>query len=285
MSDSDGPLDRVLGPQRPRWLLGAVGLSAAFFALPLVGLLARVPWRDVPTILARPAVLTALTLSLAVAAMAMIGALLLGLPLAWVLARWQFRGRLLLRGLVMLPMVLPPVVAGAALLAAFGRRGLLGVWLAGIGVSLPFTTAGATLAATFLATPLFILTVEAGIAGLDPRLEAAAATLGAPPRLILRQVILPALRPALVAGIALAAARALGEFGATITFAGNRPGVTQTLPLAAYELLQTDPDAALAVSLLLLLISFPQPHPARGACSGSRGGPPRPGRWCRAASR
>lgn len=256
MSDGDDPLHRVLGPQRPVWLLWAVGLSAAFFALPLVGLLARVPWRDAPTILARPAVLTALALSLGVAAMAMVGALLLGLPLAWVLARWRFRGRLLLRGLVMLPMVLPPVVAGAALLAAFGRRGLLGVWLAEIGVALPFTTAGATLAATFLATPLFILTVEAGVAGLDPRLEAAAATLGAPRRLILRQVILPALRPALVAGIALAAARALGEFGATITFAGNRPGVTQTLPLAAYELLQTDPDAALAVSLLLLLISF-----------------------------
>jgi molybdate transport system permease protein len=237
------------------WLVAA-GIAIVFFALPLVGLLLRVPWLAVPSILTRPAVLTALALSLVVAGVATVAAVALGLPLAWLLARRVFRGQLAVRGLVTLPMVLPPVVAGVALMAAFGRRGLVGSWLAPWGLTLPFTTAGAILAAAFVAAPLFILTVEAGVRGLDPRLEGAAATLGAPRRMIMRQVVLPALRPALVAGIALAAARALGEFGATITFAGNRPGVTQTLPLATYELMQTDPDGAATLSLLLLGLSL-----------------------------
>jgi molybdate transport system permease protein len=244
------------GGRPPGWLVLAAAVGSAFFALPLVGLLARVPWRAAPALLASPTVRQALGLSLVVAVAAVAVAAAVGLPLAWLLARYRFRGRTALRALVTLPLVLPPVVGGVALLAAFGRRGLVGPPLARVGIQLPFSLAGAVVAAAFVAAPLFILTVEAGLGTLDRRLEGAAATLGASRWLIARTVILPALRPALVAGLALAAARALGEFGATITFAGNRPGVTQTLPLAVYELLQSDPDGAAFVSLLLFGLSL-----------------------------
>ncbi len=235
----------------PRLLVLVAAAGVAFFALPLVGLLARAPWGETVARLTSPAALQALRLSLVVTAGAVGLSWLVGLPVAWLLARGRFRGRTLVRAVVLLPVVLPPVVGGVALLAAYGRRGLLG----GLGLALPFTTLGAVVAATFVAAPFLILTVEAGLAGLDRRLEDAAASLGAGRWLTWRAVILPALRPALVAGTALAAARALGEFGATITFAGNRPGQTQTLPLAVYVLLQTDPDAAVLLSLLLVAVS------------------------------
>ena len=237
-------------------LLVAGALAAGlFFALPVLGLLARAPWRDVATLLASPVARSALGLSVAVSLGAALASLLLAAPLAWALARTRLPGRRALRALVGLPLVLPPVVAGVALLAAFGRRGLLGGALAFAGVQVPFTTAAAVLAATFVAAPLLTTTLEAALAQTDPRLEQVAATLGASRRRIAWTVLLPTIRPALLAGLALCWARALGEFGATITFAGNLRGRTQTLPLAIYETLQTDPERAFLLACVLLGMS------------------------------
>ncbi len=181
---------------------------------------------------------------------------LLGFPLAYVLARSDFRGRRLLRAIVILPLVMPPVVGGVALLTAFGRRGILGGGLAHLGIELPFTTGAAVLAATFVSFPLLILAVEAGLRSLDGRLEGAAETMGASNRYTLRRITLPLLRPQIAAGLVLAWARALGEFGATITFAGNLQGRTQTLPLAVFQTGQSDPGGAIVLSLLLVALSL-----------------------------
>jgi len=184
-------------------------------------------------------------------------AVVFGVPLAWILARGTFRGRAILRALVILPLVLPPVVAGVGLLQALGRRGIVGGWLERIaGIQLTFTTAGAVVAATFVSIPLVVLSVEAGFRSVDPRFERAAAVLGAKPGYTLRRVILPMVAPQLVAGAVLAWARALGEFGATITFAGNLEGRTQTLPLAVFQTLQTDQEGAIALSLVLVILSI-----------------------------
>ena len=183
-------------------------------------------------------------------------ALLMGVPLAWVYARIEFPGRSLLRALTTLPMVLPPVVGGIALLLAFGRRGLVGGWLdSSFGITLPFTTAGAVMAETFVAMPFLVLTVEAGLRTMDRRYEEAARTLGAGRWTVFSRVTIPLIAPSLVAGAVLCWARALGEFGATITFAGNFPGVTQTMPLAVYLLLETNPEASFVLSLVLLCVS------------------------------
>jgi molybdate transport system permease protein len=233
-----------------------VAVALALLLLPLVGLLARTPWTDIPTILRGERVLAALRLSAVTSLASVALSTAVGVPLAWVLARSQVPGLRLLRALCVLPMVLPPVVGGAALLFAFGRRGVFGAPLASLtGITLPFTTAGAVLAATFVALPFLVITVEAGFRGLDCRYEDAAATLGASRWFVLTRVTLPLLRPSLVAGMALAWARALGEFGATITFAGNLPGRTQTMPLAVYLELERDPAAATVLSLLLLVLS------------------------------
>jgi len=242
-------------PRPPFGLAAAAALGATFVLLPGVGLLSRIPWDRLPALLASPLVADATRISLLVAGGAAILAGLLGLPLAWLLARARFPGRALVRSLVVLPMVLPPVVAGIGLLAAFGRRGLLGGPLRALGVELPFTTAAAVLAAAFVAFPLFVLPVEAGIRSLDPRLEDAAATMGASRWYALRRVVLPLLIPSLSSGLILAWARALGEFGATIMFAGNLRGRTQTLPLAAFEVSQTDPAAGIAISAVLVALS------------------------------
>lgn len=243
------------GTRPPPAILGLAALAIALLALPLVGLLARAPWGRGLEILASEASLGALRLSLVVSGLATLAALLLGFPLAWLLARASFPGRGLVRALVLLPLVLPPVVGGVGLLAAWGRRGLLGAWLDPLGLALPFTPGAAVLAATFVSLPLVVLAVESGLQSLDPRLEQAALTLGASPGYALRRVTLPLLRPQLLAGLILAWVRALGEFGATITFAGNLRGRTQTLPLAVYETLQTDPEAAVLMSLGLVAIS------------------------------
>lgn len=234
--------------------LALAGLG--LFLLPLAGLLSRAPIDELGELLRSPAVGQALRLSLLVSFCAVALSLLLGFPLAWLLARFEFPGRRLLRALVTLPMVLPPVVGGVALLAALGRRGLLGGLLESLGIELAFTTAGAVLAATFVAAPFLIVTCEAALEGVDRRLEDAAATLGATRLRILWTVTLPAIRPSLLAGLALCWARALGEFGATITFAGNYRGRTQTMPLAVYEALQSDHDGAVLLSLILLAISL-----------------------------
>lgn len=238
-------------PPAPLIALAALGLG--FSLLPLTALLLRLPWTRLPAILVRPALQDAWWLSLQTASLSALVALALGLPLAWVLARWHLPGRGLLKALCSLSLVLPPVVGGVALLLALGRRGLLGQWLHALfGISLPFSPAAVILAQTYVALPFMVLTLEAGIRGLDPRLEEAASCLGASPWTCFRRVSLPALRPALLAGLVLSWARALGEFGATITFAGNSPGRTQTMPLAIYLAMEQDPDAALAMSLLLM---------------------------------
>ena len=236
-------------------ILAAAG--ATFFVLPLLGLLLRTPWASAWALLTSSEALTALRLSLIASLSATAIALLLGVPLAWVYARVTFPGRAILRALTVLPMVLPPVVGGVALLLAFGRRGLLGGWLAdAFGIHLPFTTAGAILAETFVAMPFLVITVEAGLRSMDTRFEDAARTLGARRWTVLWRVTLPLVRPSLVAGAVLCWARALGEFGATITFAGNFPGRTQTMPLAVYLALETSPQSAIVLSLVLLLVSL-----------------------------
>jgi molybdate transport system permease protein len=235
-------------------VLAAVGL--AFVALPIVGLAARAPWGDAGRILSGSLAGPALLLSLQVATLASAMALVLGFPIAWLLARASFRGIAAVRGLVVLPVVLPPVVAGIGLLAALGRRGILGDTLSVAGVTLPFSTAGAVIAAAFVALPFLVLSLEAGLRSMDVRLEDAASAMGASRWYVLRRVTLPMIRSSLGAGLVLAWARALGEFGATITFAGNLRGVTQTLPLAVYETSQTDPAGAVFLSLVLALLSL-----------------------------
>jgi molybdate transport system permease protein len=232
-------------------------LGVAFFVLPLVGLLYRAPWETALSDLTTPEALTALRLSFVVSLAATALALLLGVPLAWIYARVPFRGRNVVRALTTLPMILPPVVGGVALLFAFGRRGLFGQALDSLfGIRIPFTTTGAILAATFVSMPFLVLTVEAGLRSMDRRYEDAARTLGAGRWLVFRRVTLPLIAPSVFAGGVLCWARALGEFGATITFAGNLPGTTQTLPLAVYIALETRPEVAIMLSLVLLTMSL-----------------------------
>ena len=231
-------------------------LGAALFVLPLVGLLWRAPWGSLADALLEPEALMAMRLSLVCSVAATVASVILGLPLAWVQARGRFPGRSLLRALTLLPVVLPPVVGGVALLTVFGRRGLIGQWLDPLGIRLPFTTAGAILAETFVAMPFFVLAMEGVLGNLDRRLEDAARTLGATRWTVFRRVTVPLVRPSVAAGAALCWARALGEFGATITFAGNFPGRTQTIPLAVYIELESRPEAGMALSLVLLAVSL-----------------------------
>jgi molybdate transport system permease protein len=240
----------------PYPLLAPAAIGTAFLLLPLVGLLVRAPWRNLPGLISRPEVRTALRLSLETATAATTIAILLGVPIAWVLARLQFRGRNVLRALITVPLVLPPVAGGIALLLAYGRRGVVGGWLLkDFGISLPFTTAAVVIAETFVAMPFLIVSVEGALRGLDVRYDQAAASLGASRWFTFRHVTLPMLVPGIAAGAVLCWARALGEFGATITFAGSYPGTTETMPVRIYLDLQSDPDAAIALSLVLLAVS------------------------------
>ena len=238
-------------------LVVLAAVAAAYVLLPFAALLQRAPWTDLGDLLGRPVVTDALRLSVTTAVLATAVSLVLGIPLAWLLARTEFRGRSLARALLTLPMVLPPVVGGAALLFAFGRRGLLGGPVYdSAGFLLPFSLWGVVAANTFVAMPFLVLTVEAGLRGADARYEDAAATLGASRWTILRRVTLPNAAPAIVAGAVLCWARALGEFGATVTFAGNLQGRTQTMPLAVFLALESDRDAAIALSLVLIAVSL-----------------------------
>lgn len=236
-------------------ILAGVGLL--LFLLPLAGLIVRAPWNHALGELTDPTTTTALGLSLFCSLTATAIAMVLGIPIAIVLARTHGTLRNLLRALTTLPMVLPPVVGGVALLLAFGRRGIAGSVLYQVfGLQIPFTTAAAVMAETFVAMPFLVIAVEAGLRSLDHRYEEAARALGANQWTVLARVTLPLLRPAIFSGAVLCWARALGEFGATITFAGNFPGRTQTVPIAVYLALETNPDAAITLSLILLVVSL-----------------------------
>ena len=231
------------------------GLALGLLLLPLVALVVRAPWAELPALLAEPTVAQALLLSLGTASVSTAVCLVLGIPLALVLARsaqWPAVPRRLLRALITVPLVLPPVVGGVALLLLLGRRGLIGQFLP---FQIPFSTAAVVIAQTFVAMPFLVLAVEGALRASDRRFEVAAATLGASRWTVFRRITLPQVSPGVAAGALLCLCRALGEFGATITFAGSFPGVTQTLPIATYLQLQTNPDAAIALSLVLLLVS------------------------------
>jgi molybdate transport system permease protein len=248
---------RRLARQPPlgAWVLAA--LAVAFFALPVVGLAQRAPWSRVWGDLTDRTTRDALRLSLECSLGATALSALFGVPLAWVLARSEFPGRRLARAVVLLPMILPPVVGGVALFLAVGPRGLVGQYLHDwFGLSLPFTTLGVIVAETFVAMPFLVITVEAGLRGMDPRYESAATTLGAGRWTVFRRVTLPLIAPSLLAGAALSWARALGEFGATITFAGNLQGKTQTMPLAIFLAFENNPETAIALSLVLVVVSI-----------------------------
>lgn len=243
---------------RPPWLLVLPALiGVAFLVLPFAGLLIRAPWADMGRRVTEPEALTALCLSLSTATVATAVSLLFGVPLAWLLARADFPGRRFVRALVTVPLVIPPVVGGVALLLVLGRNGLVGRYLdTWLGITIPFTPAAVVLAQVFVAMPFLVISVEGALRAADRRYEEAAATLGASRGTVFVRVILPMVLPGIGAGAALCWARALGEFGATITFAGNFPGTTQTMPLAVYMAMQRDPEAAIVLSLVLLLVSL-----------------------------
>jgi molybdate transport system permease protein len=237
-----------------------VGILAGAFFLFLGVPLASLLFRESPTLIwaemQQPDIFQALQLSFITTSISTLVAVVFGLPVAYVLARRDFPGRKLLETLVTMPTVLPPVVAGVALLLTFGRMGLLGHYLGLLGITIPFTTVAVVMAQTFIAAPFFVNSAKAGFEQLDRRYELAAYTLRASPFYTFRRVVVPLIRPALLSGIGLAWARALGEFGATITFAGNFPGITQTMPIAVYTASEVDLDKAIAIAVVLLAVSF-----------------------------
>ncbi len=239
----------------PRWAYLPAAAAAAFVLLPLVAMLARVDWANFGSLVTSESSRAALGLSLRTSTAATLVCLVLGVPLAVVLARTTFVGRDLLRALVLLPLVLPPVVGGIALLYTFGRRGLLGSTLEVAGIEVAFTTAAVVIAQSFVALPFLVISLEGALRTAGQRYETVAATLGASPTTVLRRVTLPLVLPALTSGTVLCFARALGEFGATITFAGSLQGVTRTLPSEIYLQRENDPDAAVALSLLLVVVA------------------------------
>ncbi len=243
------------GGRYPHWIWLPAGFGIAFVALPLVAMVARVDWVQFPGLVTSESARQALGLSLRTSAASTLLCLLLGVPLSVVLARARFRASGLLRSLVLLPLVLPPVVGGIALLYTFGRRGLLGGTLEVLGWQIAFSTTAVVLAQTFVALPFLVISLEGALRTADAEYDVVAATLGARPTTVLRRVTLPLVLPGLASGSLLAFARSLGEFGATITFAGSLQGVTRTLPLEVYLQRETDPDAAVALSLVLVLVA------------------------------
>ena len=237
-------------------LVLAATLGAALIVVPLAALLLKADWPAIPAAVVSSDAWPALRLSLITTSITSVICLLLGTPLAWLLANSQARASGLLRAAITVPLVLPPVVGGVALLLAWGRMGVIGPSLTALGVSIPFTPVAVVLAETFVAMPFYVLAVEGALRGLDRRYLEMAATLGSRELRTLRRVVLPMIAPGVASGLALAWARALGEFGATITFAGNFPGRTQTAPLAIYTTLEDNPDAAIGLSVVMLLISI-----------------------------
>lgn len=243
------------GGDLPRWVWAPALLGAALVVVPLVAIVARVDWADFPALVTSESSRAALWLSLRTSLAATVLCVVLGVPMALVLARTSFRGQRVVRALVLLPLVLPPVVGGIALLYTFGRRGLLGETLDVLGVQVAFSTTAVVLAQTFVALPFMVVSLEGSLRTAGARYEVVAATLGARPTTALRRVTLPLVLPGLASGAVLSFARALGEFGATITFAGSLQGVTRTLPLEVYLQREVDPDAAVALSLVLVVVA------------------------------
>nr|WP_244250580.1 ABC transporter permease [Rathayibacter festucae] len=239
----------------PRWVVAVAVVGGAFVLLPLVGILTRVDWAGFAPLITSDSSIAALLLSLRTAAAATALCVLIGVPMALTLARTSFPGQGLVRALVLLPLVLPPVVGGIALLYTFGRLGLLGGGLEALGIRVAFSTTAVILAQTFVALPFLVLSLEGALRSAGDRYESVAATLGARPSTVLRRVTLPLILPGLLSGAILSFARALGEFGATLTFAGSLQGVTRTLPLEIYLQRETDPDAAVALSLVLVVVA------------------------------
>lgn len=240
----------------PRWVYVPAAIGALLILLPLAALASRVAWGDVGRLVTSESSAAALALSLRTAAVSTVVCIVLGVPMAIMLARSAFRGRAIVRSLVLLPLVLPPVVGGIALLYTFGRRGLLGQTMEVLGLQIAFSTAAVVLAQTFVALPFLVLSLDGALRSAGDRYEVVAATLGARPTTVLRRVTLPLVLPSLASGAILAFARALGEFGATITFAGSLQGVTRTLPLEIYLQRESDPDAAVALSLVLVVVAM-----------------------------
>lgn len=240
----------------PRWVLLPATLAGLFVVVPVVSLTTRIRWTDFPELVTSDAALTALSLSLRTSAASTVVCLILGIPLSLVLARSQSRALGVIRSLVLLPLVLPPVVGGIALLAAFGRRGLLGEHLDAWGVQIAFSTIAVVIAQTFVSLPFLVVSLEGALRTAGERYEVVAASLGAAPTTVLRRITLPLVLPGLLSGTVLAFARSLGEFGATVTFAGSLEGTTRTLPLLIYNLRAVDSDAAVAMSLLLVGVAI-----------------------------
>ena len=239
----------------PAWLIAPAAVGALFLVLPLAAMLTRVEWGNFFGLISSDSSVAALKLSLRTSSASTVLCVLFGVPLAMVLARTTFRGQQLLRSLVLLPLVLPPVVGGIALLYTFGRRGLLGHTFEVLGIQVAFSTTAVVMAQTFVALPFLVVSLEGALRTVGGRFEAVASTLGARPTTVFRRVTLPLVLPGLVSGAVLSFARSLGEFGATITFAGSLQGVTRTLPLEIYLQRETDADAAVALSLVLVFVA------------------------------
>ena len=241
--------------QFPRWIWLPFGIGVLLLASPMLGMFARVAWRRLPELLGTQRARDALGLSLATCSLATVTVIIIGVPVAVVLTRSRGWWTSLVRTLVTVPMVLPPVVAGLALLVTFGRRGLIGSSLAVLGVEIGFTTLAVVVAQTFVSLPYLVVALEGALRSREGRYEQVAANLGATPNRVFWRITLPLMAPALASGVALSFARALGEFGATLTFAGSLQGITRTLPLEIYLLRESDSDIALALSLVLIVIA------------------------------
>jgi len=239
----------------PRWILAPAALGVVVVVLPLVALASRVPWTRFFALVTSESSVAALELSLRTSAASTVICVLLGVPMALVLARTSFPGQQVVRSLMLLPLVLPPVVGGIALLYTFGRRGLLGQTLNVLGVQIAFSTTAVVLAQVFVALPFLVVSLEGTLRAVGQRYEVVAATLGGGPTLVLLRVTLPLVLPGLLSGAVLSFARSLGEFGATLTFAGSLQGVTRTLPLEIYLQRETDADAAVALSIVLVAVA------------------------------
>lgn len=246
---------RVSTPALSRWVYAPAFAAALFLALPLFAMAVKVDWTRFGSLITSPSARTALLLSMRTATASTLLCVLLGVPLALVLARHGGRVARLVRPLILLPLVLPPVVGGIALLYVFGRLGLLGHYLEALGVRVAFTTTAVVLAQTFVSLPFLVIALEGAARTAGTDYDMVAATLGARPATVFWRVTLPLLAPGLLSGAVLAFARALGEFGATLTFAGSREGVTRTLPLEIYLQREADPEAAVALSILLIAVA------------------------------